>query len=37
MFLMSRKEMDPKATDPENGKALWDASERLRSSMTDGR
>jgi NAD(P)-dependent dehydrogenase (short-subunit alcohol dehydrogenase family) len=36
LFLMGRKEMDPKATDPENGKALWEASERLRSSITVG-
>ncbi len=30
MFLMQRKEMDPKATDPENGKRLWELSEQLR-------
>jgi len=29
LFLMSRKEMDPKATDEENGKKLWKISEGL--------
>lgn len=29
LFLMSRKDMDPKATDAENGKQLWDISEKL--------
>jgi hypothetical protein len=26
---MSRREIDPKAEDPENGKRLWELSERL--------
>ncbi len=29
LFLMSRKDMDPKATDPGNGAKLWDVSEEL--------
>ncbi|MFC2106703.1 SDR family NAD(P)-dependent oxidoreductase [Bacteroidota bacterium] len=29
LYLMSRKEMDEKATDPGNGKVLWEASEKL--------
>ncbi len=29
LFLMSRKEMDPKATDPANGKRLWELTEKL--------
>jgi len=29
LFLMSRKDMDEKATDPENGKKLWELSENL--------
>jgi NAD(P)-dependent dehydrogenase (short-subunit alcohol dehydrogenase family) len=29
LFLMSRKEMDEKATDPENGKRLWELSKEL--------
>lgn len=29
LFLMSRKEIDEKATDPENGKRLWEATEKL--------
>jgi NAD(P)-dependent dehydrogenase (short-subunit alcohol dehydrogenase family) len=29
MFLMQRKEMDEKATDPQNGKRLWELSEKL--------
>lgn len=29
LFLMSRKAMDPKATDPENGTKLWEVSEEL--------
>ena len=29
LFLMSRKEMDHKATDPENGKKLWELTEKL--------
>lgn len=29
MFLMQQKEMDEKATDPQNGKRLWELSEKL--------
>ncbi|HTX87387.1 MAG TPA: SDR family NAD(P)-dependent oxidoreductase [Bacteroidales bacterium] len=29
MFLMSRKEIDPKAADPANGKKIWEKSEEL--------
>lgn len=29
MFLMQKKEMDKKATDPQNGKRLWELSEKL--------
>jgi len=29
LFLMSRKEVDPKASDPENGKRLWDLSQKF--------
>ena len=29
LFLMSRKEMDPKATDEQNGRKLWQYSEAL--------
>jgi len=29
LFLMSRKAIDPKATDPENGKRLWKKTEKL--------
>jgi len=29
MFLMERKEMDEKASDPENGARLWELSEKL--------
>ncbi|HSG67362.1 MAG TPA: SDR family NAD(P)-dependent oxidoreductase [Bacteroidales bacterium] len=32
-FLMSRKEMDEKATDPSNGQALWQASASLMKSL----
>lgn len=35
LFLMSRKEMDEKALDPENGKAIWEASEALSKKMLD--
>lgn len=31
LFLMTRKEIDSKATDPENGKLLWQKTERLLS------
>ncbi|MCK4569875.1 MAG: SDR family NAD(P)-dependent oxidoreductase [Bacteroidales bacterium] len=34
-FLMSRKEMDSKATDPANGKMLWDASDFLKAKVLD--
>jgi len=30
LFLKGRKVMDPKATEPENGRRLWDLSEQLR-------
>ena len=33
LFLMSRKEVDEKASDPENGKRLWELSEKLRESL----
>ena len=33
LFLMSRKEIDDKATDPGNGKRLWEATEELLQSM----
>jgi len=33
LFLMSRKEMDEKAMDPENGQKLWDLSEKLLSNL----
>jgi NAD(P)-dependent dehydrogenase (short-subunit alcohol dehydrogenase family) len=33
LFLMNRKEMDPKATNPENGKKLWEHSEKLAASF----
>jgi len=33
LFLMNRKEMDPKATDPANGNKLWELSEKLLSSL----
>lgn len=29
LFLMNRKDMDPKATDPENGGKLWEMTEKL--------
>jgi NAD(P)-dependent dehydrogenase (short-subunit alcohol dehydrogenase family) len=35
LFLMSRKDMDPKSLDPGNGKRLWDLSEELRSRITE--
>jgi len=31
-FLMSRKEVDAKAADPENGKRLWKMTEELLST-----
>jgi NAD(P)-dependent dehydrogenase (short-subunit alcohol dehydrogenase family) len=33
LFLMSRKGMDEKATDPENGKALWERSVELMDQV----
>jgi NAD(P)-dependent dehydrogenase (short-subunit alcohol dehydrogenase family) len=33
MFLMQPKSMDPKATDPENGKRLWELTENLASTL----
>jgi len=33
LFLMSRKEMDSKATAPENGKRLWEETEKLLEGM----
>jgi NAD(P)-dependent dehydrogenase (short-subunit alcohol dehydrogenase family) len=39
MFLMQEKDMDEKARDPENGKQLWELSERLSKQIikdTDG-
>ena len=33
LFLMQEKEMDNKATDPENGKRLWDLSEALSNRL----
>ncbi len=35
LFLMSRKEMDEKATDPANGKTLWGGSEKLKGKILD--
>ncbi len=33
MFLMQEKEMDEKATDPQNGKRLWELSENLEKQI----
>ncbi len=33
MFLMQEKEMDQKASDPRNGKKLWDLSEKLEKQI----
>jgi len=33
LFLMSRKDIDPKAMNTENGKQLWEASERLSKTI----
>ena len=33
IFLMNRKEMDAKATDPDNGKRLWELSEELAAKL----
>ncbi len=35
LFLMSRREMDAKATDPANGKKLWELSEKLAREITN--
>jgi NAD(P)-dependent dehydrogenase (short-subunit alcohol dehydrogenase family) len=35
LFLMSRKEMDPKSTDPSNGKLLWELSDKLRKQIPE--
>ena len=35
LFLMSRKEMDEKAVDPENARMLWEKSESLKMKMLD--
>ena len=35
LFLMSRKEMDQKATDPANGEKLWEVSEKLKGKILD--
>jgi len=35
LFLMQRKDMDEKAVDPENGKRLWDMTEKLVSLLSD--
>jgi NAD(P)-dependent dehydrogenase (short-subunit alcohol dehydrogenase family) len=35
LFMMNRKAMDAKATDPENGKRLWDLTEQLYIEITD--
>jgi len=35
LFLMSRKDMDTKATDPGNGKQLWEVSESLRARLKE--
>jgi hypothetical protein len=33
LFLMQKKEMDGKATDPENGKKLWELSQQLEKQI----
>ena len=33
LFLMQEKDMDEKATDPQNGKLLWELSEKLRKDI----
>lgn len=35
LFLMQRKNMDEKAVDPENGKRLWDMTEKLISLLSE--
>ena len=34
LFLMQKKEMDQKATDPQNGDRLWQLSEKLKNQIT---
>jgi short-subunit dehydrogenase len=34
LFLMSRKEIDSKASNPENGKRLWEITEKLLSDYS---
>jgi NAD(P)-dependent dehydrogenase (short-subunit alcohol dehydrogenase family) len=34
LFLMNRKEMDPKATDPGNGKRLWELTRKLAEKIS---
>jgi NAD(P)-dependent dehydrogenase (short-subunit alcohol dehydrogenase family) len=36
LFLMSRKEVDEKSSDPENGRRLWELSEKLWQSLNKG-
>jgi NAD(P)-dependent dehydrogenase (short-subunit alcohol dehydrogenase family) len=33
LFLMKRKDMDPKAVDPQNGQRLWSLSEKLKEQL----
>ena len=33
LFLMQRKEMDPKATDPDHGRKLWEMTEQLAAGL----
>jgi NAD(P)-dependent dehydrogenase (short-subunit alcohol dehydrogenase family) len=33
LFLMNRKEVDPKAMDPFNGEKLWDLSDKLKKNL----
>lgn len=33
LFLMNRKDMDPKANDPENGRKLWELTEELARGL----
>ena len=33
LFLMNRKAMDEKAVDPDNGRRLWELSEKLRNTI----
>lgn len=37
LFLMNRKEMEPKSTDPVNGNRLWELSEQLVSDIVSGK